>query len=67
MWDAALADKETIEFQEELEKLRQYHREPEQPAAGLEALDALQALLQKYYRTTGHKRLARVFLKKSFE
>lgn len=69
-WDAALADKLTGEFQEELQVFIKELREPigktSDIVRGLEALHELQALWQKYYRTTGHKRLARVFLRESF-
>jgi len=71
MWDAALADKMTGEFQEELQvyvkELKEPVHETSDIVRGLEALHELQALWQKYYRTSGHKRLARVFLKEVFE
>ena len=66
MWNAALADEKTEEFQVQL---RCFMQEFEDRGAGnyLEVLHTLQELWQKYYLTTGHKRLARVFLKEVFE
>lgn len=70
-WDAELADKRASEFQEELQVYIKQLREPIHETYhiihGLEALQELQALWKKYYGTTGHKRLARVFLKESFD
>lgn len=65
-WDAALADEMTEEFQVELRCVIQ---EFEDRGAGnhLEVLHNLQELWQKYYPITGHKRLARMFLREVFE
>lgn len=64
-WDAALADKLTDEFQKDLKILLSVYHDDDMKIA-ISVLNQLQALWQKYYRTTGHKRLARVFLKKAF-
>lgn len=59
-WDAALADEKTKEFQKELQTLMQLEESQS------DVVRQIQTLWQKYYRVTGHKRLARVFLRENF-
>ena len=61
-WDEAAAQEAVAEFTRALEALIQAHS-----AAELAALMKLQDLWQAAYMTSGHKRLARVFLKATIE
>ena len=65
MWDTALADKLTGEFQLELhEWLESLQKDTKVDT--VEVLHCLQELWKKHYMQTGHKRLARVFLRENF-
>jgi len=65
-WDAALADERTKEFQKDLKILLSVYQDDDIKVA-ISVLNQLQALWQKHFMQTGHKRLARVFLKEGFE
>jgi len=64
-WDEAAAQEAVAEFTDALTDLIDESQSGE--VSGTEALKTLQAIWQASYMTSGHKRLARVFLKALIE
>ena len=66
-WDKENADRLADEFQVELRALVQADKEDGRAKDPLYVLRTLQELWKKYYMESGHRRLARVFVRENFE